>query len=275
MKRAPLRTVLQTMPSLYIRRLLLAHHYAFTPEIMYAYEINSFVVGIDAFYGFSMGWRFQRRPVGGRKTHKMILVNFSGSDWCAPCIRLRKEILETAVFEKYAAEYLVLVRADFPRQEKNRLDKDQVKRNESLENRLIEDSEPLDFMKLVTDKVQHFQELLSAQPIQVITDLQGRPIKASRYLVDILLNNLFSNAIRHNHPLGKIHLTLSGTRFVCENSGMQTVLNADTIFDRFQKGHKSEGTGLGLAIVKNVCHLYNWELRYYFHDGMHAFEIIF
>ncbi|WP_158990294.1 thioredoxin family protein [Mucilaginibacter sp. L196] len=64
--------------------------------------------------------------------HKLILINFSGSDWCGPCIRLRKEILESSTFESYASDHLVLVRADFPRQKKNQLSKDQVKLNESL-----------------------------------------------------------------------------------------------------------------------------------------------
>lgn len=65
-------------------------------------------------------------------SHKLIVINFSGSDWCGPCIRLRKEILESAAFEGYAKENLILVRADFPRQKKNQLDKGQVKRNETL-----------------------------------------------------------------------------------------------------------------------------------------------
>src|ERR1700744_6576761 len=66
------------------------------------------------------------------KSHRLILINFSGSDWCGPCIRERKEILETSTFEGYAADHLVLVRADFPRQKKNQLSKAQVKLNESL-----------------------------------------------------------------------------------------------------------------------------------------------
>jgi thioredoxin-related protein len=64
--------------------------------------------------------------------HKLIMINFSGSDWCGPCIRLRKEILETATFDAYAANHLVLVRADFPRQKKNQLSKEQTKLNEAL-----------------------------------------------------------------------------------------------------------------------------------------------
>src|ERR1700761_6735834 len=66
------------------------------------------------------------------KEHKLILINFSGSDWCGPCIRLRKEILESADFESYAADHLVLVRADFPRLKKNQLSKEQVKLNDAL-----------------------------------------------------------------------------------------------------------------------------------------------
>jgi thioredoxin-related protein len=66
------------------------------------------------------------------KSHKLILINFSGSDWCGPCIRERKEILEKEAFENYASDHLVLVRADFPRQRKNQLSKEQTKLNEGL-----------------------------------------------------------------------------------------------------------------------------------------------
>jgi thioredoxin-related protein len=75
---------------------------------------------------------FNTAKTEAAKTHKLILINFSGSDWCGPCIRLRKEILESANFESYAADHLLLVRADFPRQKKNQPSKEQVKLNEAL-----------------------------------------------------------------------------------------------------------------------------------------------
>lgn len=75
---------------------------------------------------------FNEATAEAAKSHKYILINFSGSDWCGPCIRERKEILENEVFEKYASEHLVLVRADFPRQKKNQLSKEQIKKNETL-----------------------------------------------------------------------------------------------------------------------------------------------
>ena len=75
---------------------------------------------------------FSEAQKEAKATHKQILINFSGSDWCGPCIRLRKEILESETFEQYAAANLLLVRADFPRQKKNQLPTEQIKLNESL-----------------------------------------------------------------------------------------------------------------------------------------------
>lgn len=75
---------------------------------------------------------FAQAQLQAKNNHQLILINFSGSDWCGPCIRLRKEILESAVFETYAKDHLVLVRADFPRQKKNQLSAGQVKQNEAL-----------------------------------------------------------------------------------------------------------------------------------------------
>ncbi|MEN0054218.1 MAG: thioredoxin family protein [Mucilaginibacter sp.] len=75
---------------------------------------------------------FSKAQIVASASHKVIMVNFSGSDWCGPCIRLRKEILESEKFKDFAAGNLVLVRADFPRQKKNQLSKDQVKLNEAL-----------------------------------------------------------------------------------------------------------------------------------------------
>jgi thioredoxin-related protein len=75
---------------------------------------------------------FNAAKIEAAEKHRLILINFSGSDWCGPCIRLRKEILESSDFEAYASDHLVLVRADFPRQKKNQLNKEQVKLNEAL-----------------------------------------------------------------------------------------------------------------------------------------------
>lgn len=89
---------------------------------------------LAAFFLSGVTWLgdFNTATSEAAKEDKLILINFSGSDWCGPCIRLRKEILESSAFENYAKDHLVLVRADFPRQKKNQLDAAQIKRNEAL-----------------------------------------------------------------------------------------------------------------------------------------------
>lgn len=69
------------------------------------------------------------------RDHKFILLNFSGSDWCVPCIRLHKEIFDSQVFTAYADKNLILVNADFPRQKKNQLSKEQQTKNEKMADR--------------------------------------------------------------------------------------------------------------------------------------------
>jgi thioredoxin-related protein len=67
-----------------------------------------------------------------QKEHRHILLNFSGSDWCGPCILLRKEIFDNPAFSKMADTVLVLVNADFPRKKKNQLSSAQQHLNDTL-----------------------------------------------------------------------------------------------------------------------------------------------
>ncbi|MBS1665072.1 MAG: thioredoxin family protein [Bacteroidetes bacterium] len=79
-------------------------------------------------------WHFDMREAQqiAQKEHKLILLNFSGSDWCGPCILLRKEILDAPAFSRLADSSLILVNADFPRMKKNQLSKEQQQRNDQL-----------------------------------------------------------------------------------------------------------------------------------------------
>lgn len=46
---------------------------------------------------------------------KAVLINFTGSDWCPWCIKLRQEVFSQPEFEAFAAKNLVLVEIDFPK----------------------------------------------------------------------------------------------------------------------------------------------------------------
>lgn len=49
------------------------------------------------------------------KTGKPIMANFTGSDWCGWCKKLRREVFDTPEFQKWAAENVVLLELDYPR----------------------------------------------------------------------------------------------------------------------------------------------------------------
>jgi len=69
------------------------------------------------------GWHYNMQEAKNiaRKEYKHILLNFSGSDWCGPCIRIHNEIFGAEVFKNMADTQLVLINADFPRMKKNQL----------------------------------------------------------------------------------------------------------------------------------------------------------
>jgi protein disulfide-isomerase len=46
---------------------------------------------------------------------KLVLLDFTGSDWCPPCKNLHKTVLTSEEFNKFAKENLVLVELDFPK----------------------------------------------------------------------------------------------------------------------------------------------------------------
>ncbi|OQY38387.1 MAG: hypothetical protein B6226_03740, partial [Candidatus Cloacimonetes bacterium 4572_65] len=48
------------------------------------------------------------------KENKLVLIDFTGSDWCIWCKRLKAEVFTQEAFKKYAAENLVLLELDFP-----------------------------------------------------------------------------------------------------------------------------------------------------------------
>ena len=70
-----------------------------------------------------------------KKQDKLILLNFSGSDWCIPCIQLEKEYFKDSQFRRLADSQLVIIRADFPRKKKNMPAAAIVKQNEQLADR--------------------------------------------------------------------------------------------------------------------------------------------
>jgi signal transduction histidine kinase len=155
-----------------------------------------------------------------------------------------------------------------------------IKLNQSLlllakiENNLIADVQDIEMNQLVGDKILQFQELFEKDGLTLVHELQPSKVRMSKYLADILLNNLIANAIRHNHPGGSIEVFLDKGFLTISNTGKSEQLD-NQLFERFSKSAASEGTGLGLAISKQICNLYGFSITYQHLENKHQFMIRF
>lgn len=58
---------------------------------------------------------YKKARLEAKNNNKLLLVNFTGSDWCGYCILLDRAILSQPQFKDYASKNLVLLEVDFPR----------------------------------------------------------------------------------------------------------------------------------------------------------------
>jgi signal transduction histidine kinase len=100
-------------------------------------------------------------------------------------------------------------------------------------------------------------------------------INANAFLLETLVYNLLSNAVRHTPFGGNIIITVKDDNLMIANSGAEA-LNSQRLFKRFSTVTKERiGSGLGLAIVKEITIKYGWCIVYRFQDNFHSFSVSF
>jgi two-component system, OmpR family, sensor histidine kinase QseC len=145
-----------------------------------------------------------------------------------------------------------------------------------IENRQFSETLLFDFKNSVNEKMVAWQELWDGKHLQVTTSLEPTLIRMNTQLADILLNNLFSNALRHSPEQGLIYILLHNNSFSISNTAYNGPLDAMKIFQRFAKGgQSSDHHGLGLSIVKQISEISGNPVSYHFNEGNHIFTISF
>jgi thioredoxin-related protein len=89
---------------------------------------------ITSLFGYSQNWNtnFENAKVKAEIENKNILLVFSGSDWCGPCMKLDKEVWQSPEFQIESNKSWVIYKADFPKKKANQLSPESVESNNKL-----------------------------------------------------------------------------------------------------------------------------------------------
>lgn len=102
-----------------------------------------------------------------------VLMVFSGSDWCKPCIKLREKILISPVFSEWVKTHVVCLSLDFPSLKKNALSLEQQKHNDALAEKYNSNGVfPLVMLIDANEKVLGFLNYLDVSPEEYIAELE-------------------------------------------------------------------------------------------------------
>ena len=145
-----------------------------------------------------------------------------------------------------------------------------------IENHQFDESETVSLSELTAQSLERLQEHFSNKELSVQTETEtGISVLGNKVLIEILINNLLLNAIRHNSHQGIVKLSLTKSGLTVTNSGI-AALDRSSIFRRFKKSSsETSGSGLGLAIIEQICRRHHWTITYHFRQGLHVFEIDF
>lgn len=137
-----------------------------------------------------------------------------------------------------------------------------------------EKRETLDVTTLIESKAEFFAELLTHKNLALRKEFKSPvTIRIHPALAEIMISNLFSNAIRHSEKDSYIRITVDEGKFEFANPG-KPLHNPERIFDRFYKENpSSESTGLGLSLVKQIAESNELQLSYRYENGEHCFTI--
>ena len=136
-----------------------------------------------------------------------------------------------------------------------------LKLNKLETQRLLPEFEKFNLSDLLINQIVQFEELIDKKDIELACDIEEDLfIENEKSYLELVFNNLISNAIKFTNNKGKIEISLKRKEkeyiieFKDSGCGMDNE-NGRHIFDKFYQGdtsHSKEGNGLGLALVKRV-----------------------
>ena len=145
-----------------------------------------------------------------------------------------------------------------------------------MENNQFQISKAMNISTMATDVEQNLQGYFIAQNKHFTKTIQSDVLlDCNTTLVEVLLNNLLLNTIKHSDKESLIHFEITKKGITVSNTGTQPLLESK-LYKRFASMTKNgANSGLGLAIVKQICEVHGWKIQYTFDTKSHVFSISF
>jgi signal transduction histidine kinase len=145
-----------------------------------------------------------------------------------------------------------------------------------IDNQQFAERESVDFTKIADGLINQLKEVIEQHDLNIQFQQHDLVIvNANEILIEILVSNLLTNALRYAPHHSKINVSITQEKFYIENDG-QAFKNPSSIFNRFSKEDQSTfGTGLGLALVKQICLELTYSVEYTYADDKHRFSVLF
>ena len=143
-----------------------------------------------------------------------------------------------------------------------------LKLNKLENQQIVPEIETIDLSEILRTSVLSFESLIEKKSIKLECDIDETKMKSSASLLEIVFNNLMSNAIKFTNECGKIKVSLkqendyATIKFKDTGCGISKEVGAH-IFEKFYQAdtsHSREGNGLGLALVKKVIDVIGGEI---------------
>jgi signal transduction histidine kinase len=145
-----------------------------------------------------------------------------------------------------------------------------------IENEQFLNTENIDLSEVINSQLSVLKPLAQLENINIVTSIQSLHLKTNPTLIEVLLTNLFHNAIRYSPKNEEITISLNDHTLIVSNKGKPLKMDVSKMTHRFAKESTDPGsTGLGLAIVRKICDRYFYDLTYAYANHTHNFTINF
>jgi signal transduction histidine kinase len=144
-----------------------------------------------------------------------------------------------------------------------------------IENLYFRDEKEISLKKIIEKNIMNYKEIMQLKKISVEMEAENPAIvKMNETLAEMLISNLFSNAVRYNVDRGFIKCSIQKGFFTISNSGVPLETDPELLFRRFHKsGNNPQSIGLGLSIVKKIADTYNMGITYTCTGTIHEIKL--